>query len=108
VRRTDSQFPEHKTIAIPCDCAGQCTYLVISRWDDAKGEDDEFYADLYQVPQTPNFRYRLRMALRALVGRPTYEPGMVIGVEQATELHRWLDERLYHVHTDDLRGDRDR
>lgn len=91
---TDKQFSDHKTLVIPCDCAGGCSHLVIDRWDVNHPEDDEFYADIYTVPRKFTMRIRLRNAWRSLLGQPTYEPGMVIGVDQAREMRDWLDARL--------------
>lgn len=89
----DPKFPDHERLVIPCDCAGGCTLLVIDRWDTKPGDpDDEFYADLYTRPANWSWRWRLKVALAALAGRPHATDEMVISRPRALELAEWLYE----------------
>lgn len=91
---TDPNYPDKYILNLDCSCAGGCSVLVLERWVWDDDEQDDFYADIYQVPRKSNLKWRLRNAWRSLMGQPTYDPGMAIDKPRAIELRDWLNTQL--------------
>lgn len=89
-------FPEARVAAtnprrvmVPCFCVGTCSYLVIERYAQIDGWDDEFYADVYVRPGAVTWRWRVKSAWRVLLGQSLAQD-MTIDVGAATLLRDWL------------------
>jgi hypothetical protein len=95
MRNANPDFPEHKRHVVECDCVGTCTLLIIERWDDATDPDDEFYASIYTQPHNWSWRFRLKTAWQALLGKNSNSGELVFARSQAEDLYDWLWVRLW-------------
>lgn len=79
---------EHR-LALPCNCAGNCTILFVTEWEDDDGP--EFNLSLYEHVQCqPRWRDRIRVAWAVLRGREPYTHGLLLGDAQGQALARFL------------------
>lgn len=78
---------------VPCTCAGTCAFLVFDHiiFDDEA--DREFYCEIYIKPGKGTWRWRIKSAWDALLGRSIGQD-LVIDNQRGVELRDWLTRHL--------------
>lgn len=84
---------KHQHIA-PCSCIGTCSVVIITEWDDADQQPEDWYLEFFQHIQTrKGFKDRWRVFWGVMRGRDPYTHGVILQTEEIAGLRDFLNER---------------
>lgn len=79
-----------RKLALPCDCAGTCTVMLVSELGAWGNDPQEIYVDFYEhLTLSGSVRKRVRLAWQVLRGKEAVDHGLVF--DEAEKLWRLVD-----------------
>lgn len=79
---------------MPCSCVGTCGIAIVTEWDDADGQPEEWFVEFFEnISHQPRLRDRLRIAWGVLRGREPYTHCVSLLHPEIVSLRDFLNER---------------